>query len=45
MMGSEADRARIFELNPDGSGQKAHAWGIGNAVSGSPFGRAPTNPG
>ena len=30
--GSEADRARIFEFNPDGSGQKVYAWGIRNAV-------------
>ena len=29
---SEADRARIFEFNPDGSGQKILAWGIRNAV-------------
>jgi glucose/arabinose dehydrogenase len=29
---SEADRARIFEFNPDGTGQKVHAWGIRNAV-------------
>src|SRR5205809_1173022 len=29
---AEADRARIFELNPDGSGQKVYAWGIRNAV-------------
>ncbi|CAN5580367.1 sorbosone dehydrogenase family protein [soil metagenome] len=29
---SEADRARIFEFNPDGSGQKVYAWGIRNAV-------------
>src|SRR5438477_6815501 len=28
----EADRARIFELNPDGTGQKVYAWGIRNAV-------------
>jgi glucose/arabinose dehydrogenase len=28
----EADRARIFEFNPDGSGQKVYAWGIRNAV-------------
>jgi glucose/arabinose dehydrogenase len=29
---SEADRARIFEFNPDGSDQKVYAWGIRNAV-------------
>lgn len=29
---SEADRARIFEFNPDGSGQKVYAWGVRNAV-------------
>jgi len=29
---AEADRARIFELNPDGSGQRVYAWGIRNAV-------------
>src|SRR5437763_7062671 len=29
---AEADRARIFELNPDGTGQKVYAWGIRNAV-------------
>lgn len=29
---SEADRARIFEFNPDGTGQKVYAWGIRNAV-------------
>ncbi len=28
----EADRARIFEFNPDGSGRKVYAWGIRNAV-------------
>lgn len=28
----EADRARIFEFNPDGSGQKVYAWGVRNAV-------------
>lgn len=28
----EADRARIFEFNPDGSGQKVYASGIRNAV-------------
>jgi glucose/arabinose dehydrogenase len=28
----EADRARIFEFNPDGSAQKVYAWGIRNAV-------------
>lgn len=29
---SEADRARIFEFNPDGSGERVFAWGIRNAV-------------
>ncbi len=29
---TEANRARIFEFNPDGSGQKVYAWGIRNAV-------------
>ncbi len=29
---SEQDRARIFEFNPDGSGQKVYAWGVRNAV-------------
>jgi glucose/arabinose dehydrogenase len=29
---AEADRARIFEFNPDGSDQKVYAWGIRNAV-------------
>jgi glucose/arabinose dehydrogenase len=29
---SEADRARIFEFNPDGSGRRVFAWGIRNAV-------------
>ena len=29
---AEADRARIFEFDPDGSGQKVYAWGIRNAV-------------
>lgn len=29
---AEANRARIFEFNPDGSGQKVYAWGIRNAV-------------
>ena len=29
---AEADRARIFEFNPDGSGRKVYAWGIRNAV-------------
>ena len=29
---AEADRARVFEFNPDGSGQKVYAWGIRNAV-------------
>lgn len=28
----EANRARIFEFNPDGSGRKVYAWGIRNAV-------------
>ncbi|HEX8078170.1 MAG TPA: PQQ-dependent sugar dehydrogenase, partial [Chthoniobacterales bacterium] len=28
----EADRARIFEFNPDGTGQRVFAWGIRNAV-------------
>jgi glucose/arabinose dehydrogenase len=28
----EADRARIFEFNPDGSGREVFAWGIRNAV-------------
>ncbi len=28
----EANRARIFEFNPDGTGQKVFAWGIRNAV-------------
>jgi glucose/arabinose dehydrogenase len=28
----EADRARIFEFNPDGSGRKVYAWGVRNAV-------------
>jgi glucose/arabinose dehydrogenase len=30
--GAEANRARIFEFNPDGSGQKVFAWGIRNPV-------------
>ena len=30
--GAEADRARIFEFNPDGTGRKVFAWGIRNAV-------------
>jgi len=30
--GAEADRARIFEFNPDGSGQRVYASGIRNAV-------------
>ncbi len=30
--GAEANRARIFEFNPDGTGQKVFAWGIRNAV-------------
>jgi glucose/arabinose dehydrogenase len=29
---AEADRARIFQFNPDGTGQKVFAWGIRNAV-------------
>jgi glucose/arabinose dehydrogenase len=29
---AEADRARIFEFKPDGSGQQVFAWGIRNAV-------------
>jgi glucose/arabinose dehydrogenase len=29
---AEQNRARIFEFNPDGSGQKVFAWGIRNAV-------------
>src|SRR5205814_10617882 len=29
---AEADRARIFEFNPDGTDRKVHAWGIRNAV-------------
>ncbi|PZR73855.1 MAG: sorbosone dehydrogenase [Chthoniobacterales bacterium] len=29
---SEADRARIFEFNPDGTGRNVFAWGIRNAV-------------
>ena len=29
---AEADRARIFEFNPDGSGRKVYAWGVRNAV-------------
>jgi glucose/arabinose dehydrogenase len=29
---AEADRARIFSFNPDGSGQQVYAWGIRNAV-------------
>jgi glucose/arabinose dehydrogenase len=28
----EANRARIFEFNADGTGQKVYAWGIRNAV-------------
>ena len=28
----EANRARIFEFNPDGTGQKVFAWGVRNAV-------------
>ena len=30
---SEADRARIFEFNPDGTDRKVFAWGIRNAVA------------
>jgi glucose/arabinose dehydrogenase len=29
---SEADRARISEFNPDGTGRNVYAWGIRNAV-------------
>ena len=29
---AEANRARIFEFNPDGTGQNVFAWGIRNAV-------------
>src|SRR5207249_5295827 len=29
---AEADRARIFEFNPNGTDQKVYAWGIRNAV-------------
>ena len=29
---SEDDRAKIFEFNPDGTGQKVFAWGVRNAV-------------
>src|SRR6266403_4021206 len=29
---AEANRARIFEFNPDGTEQKVYAWGIRNAV-------------
>src|SRR6267378_4490683 len=29
---AEADRARIFEFYPDGTGQKVYAWGVRNAV-------------
>ena len=28
----ENDRAKIFEFNPDGTGQKVYAWGVRNAV-------------
>jgi glucose/arabinose dehydrogenase len=28
----EANRARVFQFNPDGTGQKVFAWGIRNAV-------------
>jgi len=30
--GAEADRARIFEFNADGTDRKVYAWGIRNAV-------------
>jgi glucose/arabinose dehydrogenase len=30
--GAEADRARIFEFNPDGTNRNVFAWGIRNAV-------------
>jgi glucose/arabinose dehydrogenase len=29
---AEANRARIFEFNPDGTNQKVYAWGVRNAV-------------
>ena len=29
---SEDDRAKIFEFNPDGTGQQVFAWGVRNAV-------------
>jgi len=29
---AEADRARIFEFNPDGTDRKVYAWGVRNAV-------------
>ncbi len=29
---AEAERARIFQFNPDGTGKKKYAWGIRNAV-------------
>ncbi len=29
---AEENRARIFEFNPDGTGQKVYAWGVRNAV-------------
>jgi glucose/arabinose dehydrogenase len=29
---AEADRARVFEFNPDGTGRNVFAWGIRNAV-------------
>jgi len=29
---AEADRARIFESNPDGSGKRVYAWGVRNPV-------------
>ena len=29
---SEADRARIFEFNPDGTSKHVYAWGVRNAV-------------
>lgn len=31
-LAEEADRARIFEFNPDGTDRKVFAWGIRNAV-------------
>jgi glucose/arabinose dehydrogenase len=38
----EANRARVFEFNPDGSAQKVYAWGIGTR-SGSLFAPIATN--